>query len=520
MKSKILKGFVFFSITGFVLFFGGYLCAWKWMMSRHEVDKGFSLKITNKLGETTAVDMYADGNKKGVLKQMKGPGRHFINPITKDVEEVEDLVVNPGQIAVVKNNLGKDLPPGRFIAGPGEKGTLKKVLTPGTWRINSYGQQVEKTETAKVIKPGYVGVQTLREGENKGILDSVLTPGIYPINPKEIRVDETEIGYAVWVSSTEYKQSKITDPTSGETTNVLQPVDGTGIQFPLKDGKEMFLDITVIWGLFPEEAPRAIRDYGTNEMVVSKVIEPQVTSICKNLGSDFSTMDFIQSETRLKFQTKFTEELQTMGEDKGLHILVALVRRFGPDPAIKATIQETLLAEEERQTLAIEQQRDRKAAELEQSELMVDIAVADFDSETTKLVSAEMELGEKEAAEIKEEADRQVAKLANDTATIQAEIIEMLGQAEADVVEAGQLAEAKGYELKVQAYGDADTYNMATFAQQLPEDLSVRYQYAGEGTLWTDSEKMEELAAKKILEGKSASKKPAQKPEVDGPVSE
>jgi len=511
MKSNALKGAIAIFLVVLFVYVFCYQAFWNWVVCRWEVDKGESIQITSKFGDTAPSNAYSDGKtQQGVIEQMRGPGRHFINPISQSVIRVPDLVVDPGQIVIVKNKLGKDLPPGRFIANPGEKGTVKQVLTPGTWRINPYGQEVEANELAKVIKPGYVGVQTLREGDNKGILEEVLTPGIYPINSRERRVDEMEIGYTFWSSWYEEKPGQITDPKTKQVMEVMVPVDGTGIQFPLKDGKDMFLDITVIWGLFPEEAPRAIREYGSHEMVVSKVIEPQVESICKNLGSNFTTMHFIQSETRLKFQTEFTAELKKMGEEKGLHIKVALVRRFGPDPTIRTTIQETLLAEEEKRTLEVELMRDRKAAELEQSQKMVDVAITDFDSETTKLFEAERELGQKKAAEIKAGADRQVADLENQEATIQAQIIEMMGQAEADVTEASRLADAKSYELQVKAFGGAEIHNKTKFAQALPDDLSVDFQYAGEGTLWTDAGKnVEEVAAKKILEQATRQQKPA-----------
>ncbi len=136
---------------------------------------GSSLQLTRKTG-TPAKGRYAAEGQKGVIEQMRGPGRHFLNPWTYSVKRVRDVVIPAGQIAVVKNNIGADLPTDRFIADPNEKGTQKQVLTPGVWRINEFGQQVTVVP-ATIIKPGYVGVQTLREGKNKGILPRVLQAG-------------------------------------------------------------------------------------------------------------------------------------------------------------------------------------------------------------------------------------------------------------------------------------------------------------------------------------------------------
>ena len=85
-----------------------------------------------------------------------------------------------------------------------------------------------------------------------------------------------------------------------------------------------------------------------------------------------------------------------------------------------------------------------------------------------------------------------------------AQTVKILGRADADVIEAMKKAEAKKLELLIEAYGGPDQYNLATFAQSLPEDIQIEYRYAGLGTLWTDVKTtLTEMAAKKILEGTS-----------------
>ena len=455
---------------------------------------GYSLQITRKTGQAGTSGRYSQEGEQGVAEQMKGPGRHFLNPWDYSVRRVRNVAIPAGQIATVKNNLGKDLPSDRFIAGPGEKGTLKKVLTPGVWRINEFGQDVE-VHSATIIKPGYVGVQTLREGKEKGILPTVLQAGYYNINPMEIRVDPVEIGYRVWDVRTEIE--KVTDASGKQ---VQMPKGGSGVSFPLADGKEMHLDFTVVWGIFPEDAPRIIGEYGTVEMVERKIIEPQVLSICKNAGSNLTTQEFIEGDTREEFQTEVTNSLKEMGAKKGIHFLIALVRGFHPAEDIKATIQARMLAEEEKITLKIEQQRGAVAASLEQARRMVDVAITDFDAQTDALVQEEMEVGNKGAAEVRAGADRKVAGLEKQAAEINAEIIKILGQAEADVIEATKKAEAKRMELLIAAYGGPEQYNLATFAESLPEDISIEFRYAGEGTFWTDiKDSLRDVAAMKLL---------------------
>ena len=498
----------------------GKVLIWDWMITRKYCEIGHSLMVTRKTGEGAPPDKYAGEGQQGVREQMKGPGRHFINPFSYSVTRLKDIVVGPGKICLIKNNLGKDLPPGRFIANPGEKGTLRNVLTPGTWRINSHGQSHEMVDATEV-RPGYVGVQTLREKrvdpitkkvQNKGILPNTLQPGIYYINPREIKVDIVEIGYQEWSRSPEYSWVNVTDK-SGKALRIKEFVKGTGVSFPLADGKEMYLDFTVVWGIFPENAPRIISEYGTVEMAESKIIEPQVLSICKNLGSNLTTKEFIEGITREEFQVKVTTALQEMGKKKGLDILIALVRSFHPAEDIKATIQERMIAEEEKKTLLIEQETDTVAAGLEQARKMVDIAITDFDGETAAMVAQEKEDGDAKAATTMAEADKAVATLNRTEKEVKADARKIEGQAKADVTQAMKKAEAMQKKLLIDAFGGADFYNLSQFAEGLPADLKIRYLSHGPGTLWTNPRmNLKDLSAKKILEqagAKSVTDRPA-----------
>lgn len=487
-----------------------YVGMWKWMVCRTWVPSGKSMQLTRLAGSPASPNDYAGDGQQGVVRQMLSPGRHFFTPWEYNTRMVEDFEVPPGHIALVKNNIGKDLPPGRFLAGPDEKGTQKAVLTAGIWRLNEFGQshyvqpayqQNGKVQTQPMtfIPPGYVGVQTLTEGPEKGILPTVLQAGYYAINPEEINVKVVGVGYDVMDMHVDYETAQVKDH-DGNLKTVQKPKEGTGVSFPLADGKQMYLDITVVWGVYPEDAPRIVREYGTLDMLEEKIIIPQVVSICKNAGSDLTTQNFIAGQTREKFQERFTQELQKIGKEKGIHFLIALVRGFHPDSEIAETIQAKMLAEEEMITLAAERDRDAVAADLEAAKRKVQTALRDFDAETAALVAGEKEEGNKQAATAKAEADRKVAGIDKEVALIDAKGVQIAGKAEADV--AKKLAEAKAdlLRLMVTAYGGAESYNLAMFAQNLSEDLQVEYRYAGAGTLWTDTTRStEDLAARRML---------------------
>jgi hypothetical protein len=485
-----------------------YEGVWRWGLSRTYVPPGYSLQLTSMTGGPAGADAYATPGQQGVQQQMLGPGRHFLAPWEYSTKLVKDFEVPPGRIALVRNNIGADLPPGRFLAGPNEKGTQLTVLTPGVWRLNQFGQipyvQPEfsksgggQTQPMVYIPPGYVGVQTFAEGANKGISQKVLQAGYYDLNPEQVKVTVVGIGYDVQEMAVDYEERQVKDAT-GKTSRQMVPREGTGVNFPLADGKQMYLDMTVVWGISPADAPRIVQDYGTEEMLEQKVIIPQILSICKNAGSDLTTKDFIAGNTRDQFQERVTQELQAMGKEKGIHFLIALVKGFHPDPEITATIQARMLAEEEIITLSTEQARDTVAGELEGAKRKVATALKDFDSETTALVAKQKEEGLKEAAMAKATADRQVAALNRQVAELDAKGVQIDGKAEADVLERTGTAEAELMKLLVTAYGGPDAFNLATFAKNLPEDLHVEYHYAGPGTLWTD-QSIQDVAARKVI---------------------
>ena len=145
---------------------------------------------------------------------------------------VDDVVVQPGALAIITSKLGDDLPSGQFLVDGdlGEaksKGILRRTFGPGRYRINPYGYEanIVKSEQADVgggqikhsgwvhIYPGYVGVVTyltdnLALGRKAGIQSDTLPPGLYPINPREMQIDVVSIGYNAEELSTEKKKDQ------------------------------------------------------------------------------------------------------------------------------------------------------------------------------------------------------------------------------------------------------------------------------------------------------------------------
>ncbi len=442
------------------------------------------------------------------------------------------------KVGVVASRVGKAPAPGQVIVtrASGTKGILDEVLTPGTYKINPYVYDVQ-IHPAVVIPAGFVGVVTnlfgdvdyaareggedseapvsalslhesqpgaagalhvrpLAEVGQRGTLRDVLQPGVYFINPKLQKIVLVEIGY------NEYTQTKISEKENHRIT------------FPSDTGFLIDVGVTVVWGIHPRHAAEIINEFGNVDGVLDKVIGPQLRSICRNIGSTYAARDFIQGEKRELFQKALTAELQRICRAKNIEVLIALVREIevhapGDTPPgaqatedLKRTIQQSYIAIESQITKGKQLAAASIKAQLEEERKKVEIAREQIAGQTRVLVANVLAEGDKQAAEIGAQTQLDVATVRQDASQLEAKRISILGQANADVEKMKNEAEAKGYELLVNAFGSGHAYNLYTFAENF-QPQSIRLIFAGQGTFWTDLSRFDEVGAAKLLENLS-----------------
>ena len=178
---------------------------WMWGFCRLYVAPGKMAVITSKIGDPLPPDqILANEGQKGIRANVLGEGRYFLNPIFYDWEFFDCQRISPGQVGIVTSKVGAELPQGEFLADDDQKGIWRRVLGPGTYRINPYGYVIETTPAVS-IPIGYAGVITSLSGKQadagafaepgqKGVREDILQPGLYFLNPREFRVDVLEIG--------------------------------------------------------------------------------------------------------------------------------------------------------------------------------------------------------------------------------------------------------------------------------------------------------------------------------------
>ena len=188
------------AIAAFV--FGGFI----WNFCRVYVPAGHMAIVTAKTGKALPPDrILAEPGEKGVQRIPLAEGRHFLNPINNDWRIVPVTTIPAGSVGLVTAKTGRELAPGEILApDDNSKGVWRRVLGPGTYRLNPEGYDV-KVMSAINIPIGYVGVVTSLAGKptpqgkfagpgEKGVLERILQPGLYYVNPRAYQVDVVEIG--------------------------------------------------------------------------------------------------------------------------------------------------------------------------------------------------------------------------------------------------------------------------------------------------------------------------------------
>jgi regulator of protease activity HflC (stomatin/prohibitin superfamily) len=480
----------------------------------------------------------------GILEHLAGPGRHFYCPLWWECTIVPDTLIKPGEVGIVSSKMGKDLPAGEFLVdgdiGATEfKGILRKVLAPGRYRINPYAYEVAvvtetSTQSGSQVKragwvripAGYVGVVTnltdnAATGLKSGIQSNVLTPGLYPINPREQQIDIVNIGYRELSIIADMKLGPDGQPMYEASGEPIIVNGESGIGFPSSDGFDIRMDFTAIWGIMPDQAADVIHEYGNVEAVEQKVVDPQIESICRQMGSSLKAVDLLVGETRTKFQEDTSARFHEKLEAKGITVLNGLVRHIYIPQAVRTPMQQANIAAELKLTREQEQLTAKTEALLRQAERDVELTTRTIEEETERMVAAKLAEGEKEAQETIAETQKKVAEIDRETAEIEAEATRLLGQAQAESRQMEEEAKADKFKLAVSAFGSGDAYNQWVFAKGLPDDIQLDMLYAGEGTFWTDLKGFSETMLGKQATTQSSSpatNSPAQKTQPTSPM--
>jgi regulator of protease activity HflC (stomatin/prohibitin superfamily) len=195
--------------------------------------------------------------------------------------------------------------------------------------------------SVKQIEPGNVGVQKLFGKVSNNTLES----GLNVINPL-VDVVIFDIRTQNYTMSAVHDEG---DKTGDDAIRVLSA-----------DGLEVVIDLTVLFKVIPNEAPRILKEIGTDYR--NTIVRP----ICRTKIRDnavYYDAVALYSSKRDEFQSRIFKTIESDFKDRGMILEQLLVRNITLPESVKASIESKINAEQDAQKMTFVLQKARQEAE-------------------------------------------------------------------------------------------------------------------------------------------------------------
>jgi regulator of protease activity HflC (stomatin/prohibitin superfamily) len=324
-------------------------------------------------------------------------GAYLLNPFLVRVEMVPMLVVNQGQVAVVKAYVG-----------------LPTLDTSGA-----------EFKFGSIVRPGH-----------RGIWQEPLRTGKYPINP---RVYAAEI---VPTSILTLNWADVVSQAHNLDAN-LSPIEAKS-----REGFVFKIDLQVQIHVPDTRAPKVISMVGTMQNLVNEVLQSAVGNHFRNTLQSLEAVRFI--ETRQQVQLSAFEAISAYlaaydVETRGVYIQDV---QF-PSELVEVLTQREI-ANQEKATFAEKERAEITRVEMERARGTANMQAQLAQSQVTIDIAAN-------AAQAREAEARGQAAYVELTGRAEATKVEAVGLAQAAAVKALGLARAAGFEAQTQALGQVPT---------------------------------------------------------------
>jgi regulator of protease activity HflC (stomatin/prohibitin superfamily) len=215
------------------------------------------------------------------------------------------------------------------------------------------------TSCIKQIDAGQVGVKSLF-----GKIDNeVLSSGLNLINPL---YDVKTID----IKTLNYTMSGVHDEGDKEGDDAIRVLTA--------DGLEVIIDLTVLYRVTSDQAPRLIRETGLDYR--DKIVRPLTRTKIRDNAVYFTAIE-LYSNKRDLFQGRIFKSIDTDFKKRGLILEQLLVRNITLPQNVKTSIEEKIKAEQEAQKMEFVLQKEKQEAERKRVEAQ---GIADYQ----KIISA------------------------------------------------------------------------------------------------------------------------------------
>ncbi|HEX4888038.1 MAG TPA: prohibitin family protein [Luteibaculaceae bacterium] len=203
------------------------------------------------------------------------------------------------------------------------------------------------------IEPGVVGVPVLFGKVDNRVLES----GLNVINPMKevIKFD---------VKTQNYTMSGVHDEGDKSGDDAIRVLSA--------DGLEVIIDVTVLYRVVPNQAPRILQSIG--EDYRNTIVRPITRTKIRDNAVYYLAVD-LYSDKRDEFQGRIFKSVEKSFKDRGLVLEQLLVRNITLPPSVKATIESKINAEQEAQKMQFVLDKERQEAERKRVEAQ---GIADY----------------------------------------------------------------------------------------------------------------------------------------------
>ncbi len=209
--------------------------------------------------------------------------------------------------------------------------------------------------TACVIQvgAGQVGVKKLF-GK---VQDDVLGSGLHFINPL-LEIEKMDI------KTLNYTMSGVHDEGSRSGDDAIKVLTS--------DGLEVTIDLSVLYRVVPNDAPRLLRETGID--YEDKIVRPITRTRIRDNAVYYEAVA-LYSTKRDEFQQRIFKNIEDDFKKRGLLLENLLVRNITLPASVRATIEQKINAEQEAQKMQFVLQKERQEAERKRVEAQ---GIADY----------------------------------------------------------------------------------------------------------------------------------------------
>ena len=205
----------------------------------------------------------------------------------------------------------------------------------------------------KQIDAGKVGVKSLYGNVESDILES----GLHIINPL---LDVTDFD----IQTQNYTMSAIHDEGNKEGDDAIRVLSN--------DGLEVVIDLTVLYRISPELAPKIFKQIGEN--YADKIVRPVTRTRIRDNAVYYDAVA-LYSTKRNEFQQRIFKTIEADFKSRGLVLEQLLIRNINLPTSVKTTIESKINAEQDAQKMTFILQKEKQEAERKRVEAQ---GIADY----------------------------------------------------------------------------------------------------------------------------------------------